>query len=279
MTDTLTQTADPLFVERCSDSGELLGVVRLDPEYFGALINVPLLHQVVNAQRAARRAGTHSTLTRAEVAGGGAKPYRQKGTGRARQGTTRAPHYAGGGVAFGPKPRDYSQKTPRKMVRQALRAALSDRALEGRVCLVDRWSYEVPRTKQALASMRALGLDGKVLVVAGADDVVAERSFGNIPEVSIVEASQLTAYDVVVSDWVVFTDETVPGGVSDAPAGTSAYSSARPVEAPPAEAAGPDDEEAVEAEAIEAEALDDQAALDDEVADEDEAPDGEEENK
>ena len=111
----------------------------------------PLLHQVVTAQLAAKRSGTHSTKTRAEVAGGGAKPYRQKGTGRARQGTTRAPQFTGGGVAFGPKPRDYSQSTPRKMVRQALRAALSDRALEGRVCLVDRWSFEVPKTKQAAA--------------------------------------------------------------------------------------------------------------------------------
>jgi large subunit ribosomal protein L4 len=229
MADTMVEALPPVFVERCSDSGDLLGVVQLDPEYFGALVNVPLLHQVVTAQLAAKRSGTHSTKTRAEVSGGGAKPYRQKGTGRARQGTTRAPQFAGGGVAFGPKPRDYAQSTPRKMVRQALRAALSDRAMEGHVCLVDRWSFEVPKTKEAVGSLQALGLDGNVLVVIGSHDVVAERSFGNLPNVSIVEVGQLTAYDVVVSDWIVFTDETLPGQVSDAPEGTVVLNSPRPV--------------------------------------------------
>jgi len=248
MTDTVVEAQPSLFVERCTDAGELVGVVRLDAEYFGALVNVPLLHQVVNAQRAAKRSGTHSTKTRAEVAGGGAKPYRQKGTGRARQGTTRAPQFTGGGITFGPKPRDYSQSTPRKMVRQALRAALSDRALEGRVCLVDHWSFEMPKTKQAVASLRSLGLEGKVLVVLGGSDVVAERCFGNLPHVDIVEAAQLTAYDVVVSDWVVFTDETVPGEVTDAPEGVAAFSSARPV--------------AVEDEDEEADAGGDEAGLD-----------------
>jgi len=278
MTDTVVEAQPSLFVERCTDAGELVGVVRLDAEYFGALVNVPLLHQVVNAQRAAKRSGTHSTKTRAEVAGGGAKPYRQKGTGRARQGTTRAPQFTGGGITFGPKPRDYSQSTPRKMVRQALRAALSDRALEGRVCLVDHWSFEMPKTKQAVASLRSLGLEGKVLVVLGGSDVVAERCFGNLPHVDIVEAAQLTAYDVVVSDWVVFTDETVPGEVTDAPEGVAAFSSARPV--------------AVEDEDEEADAGGDEAGLDaggdeaglDDVEDEGEAPasdetDDEEEGK
>jgi large subunit ribosomal protein L4 len=242
MASAMVETLPPVYVERCSDSGELLGVVQLDQEYFGALVNVPLLHQVVTAQLAAKRSGTHSTKTRAEVAGGGAKPYRQKGTGRARQGTTRAPQFAGGGIAFGPKPRDYSQSTPRKMVRQALRAALSDRAAEGRVCLVDRWSFEVPKTKQAVASLEALGLDGNVLVVIGTQDVVAERSFGNLAHVRIVEAGQLTAYDVVASDWVVFTDETVPGQVSDAPEGAVASSSARPVASEPVDATEETDE-------------------------------------
>jgi large subunit ribosomal protein L4 len=236
MTDTMVETAPHLIVERCNDSGGLMGIVQLDPEYFGALVNVPLLHQVVTAQLAAKRSGTHSTKTRAEVAGGGAKPYRQKGTGRARQGTTRAPQFTGGGIAFGPKPRDYSQSTPRKMVRLALRAALSDRALEGRICLVDRWSYEVPKTKQAVASLRALGLDGNVLVVIGGEDVVAERAFGNIGDVDLVEAGQLTAYDVIKSDWVVFTDQTVPGIITDAPEGSVAFSSARPEVLEPAEA-------------------------------------------
>ena len=227
MTDTMADVVPSVLVERCNDAGELLGVVQLDPEYFGGLVNVPLLHQVVTAQLAAKRSGTHSTKTRAEVSGGGAKPYRQKGTGRARQGTTRAPQFAGGGIAFGPKPRDYTQSTPRKMIRQALRAALSDRAMEGRVCLVDRWSFEVPKTKDAVASLRALGVEGNVLVVIGSNDVVAERSFGNLTNVNIVEAGQLTAYDVVVSDWVVFTDETMPGEVSNAPEGT-VVSSPRP---------------------------------------------------
>ncbi len=232
MTDTMVEARSWLLVERCNDSGELLGVVQLDEEYFGAVVNVPLLHQVVTAQLAAKRSGTHSTKTRAEVSGGGAKPYRQKGTGRARQGTTRAPQFTGGGIAFGPKPRDYAQSTPRKMVRQALRSALSDRALEGRVVLVDRWSYDVPKTKRAQASLAALGLDGNVLLVMGGQDVLAERSFANLAQVNIVEAGQLTAYDVVVSDWVVFTDDTVPGQVSDAPEGAVAYSSARPVASP-----------------------------------------------
>jgi large subunit ribosomal protein L4 len=115
------------------------------------------------------------------------------------------------------------------MVRQALRAALSDRAMEGRVLLVDRWSFEVPKTKEAAGSLRALGVDGNVLVVISGQDVVAERSFGNLPNVNIVEAGQLTAYDVVVSDWVVFTDETVPGQVSDAPEGSVVLNSSRPV--------------------------------------------------
>lgn len=229
LADRAVETTLPsVLVERCNDSGDLLGIVQLDPEYFGAHVNVPLLHQVVTAQLAAKRSGTHSTRTRAEVSGGGAKPYRQKGTGRARQGTIRAPQFAGGGIVFGPKPRDYSQSTPRKMVRQALRAALSDRASESRICLVDRWSFEVPKTKQAASSLKALGVDGEVLLVISTADVVAERSFGNLPRVNIVEAGQLTAYDVIASDWVVFTDETVPGQVSDAPEGSVAVSS-RPV--------------------------------------------------
>jgi large subunit ribosomal protein L4 len=278
----MVEVLPSVLVERCNDSGELLGVVQLDPEYFGALVNVPLLHQVVTAQLAAKRSGTHSTKTRAEVSGGGAKPYRQKGTGRARQGTTRAPQFAGGGVAFGPKPRDYAQSTPRKMVRQALRAALSDRAMEGRVCLVDRWSYEVPKTKEAAGSLRALGIDGNVLVVIGSQDVVAERSFGNLPNVNIVEAGQLTAYDVVVSDWVVFTDETVPGEVSDAPEGSVVSSSSRPalreafeeIEDPDETGTGEIEEgeaaaepEAVDEAAVDEAAVDEPAETDDEEVD------------
>jgi large subunit ribosomal protein L4 len=202
-------------VDRRNDAGEVLASVQLSPEIFGRTPNVALMHQIVTAQLAARRSGTHSTRTRAEVRGGGAKPYRQKGTGRARQGTIRAPQFAGGGVAFGPKPRSYAQHTPKKMTRLALYCALSDRAAEGRVCLVDRWSFDIPKTKDAIGSLRALGLDGSVLVVMGPEDSIAERSFANLPEVDLVEANQLTAYDVLVNDWVVFTDATVPGEVRE----------------------------------------------------------------
>jgi large subunit ribosomal protein L4 len=201
-------------VERRNDAGDVLGAVELNPEIFGRTPNVPLMHQVVTAQLAARRSGTQSTKTRAEVAGGGAKPYRQKGTGRARQGSTRAPHFAGGGVALGPKPRSYAQRTPRKMTKLALFCALSDRASEGRVCLVDQWTFPVPKTKDAVAALSALGLEGNILVVLGADDSVAERSFANLPQVDLIEAGQITAYDVLVNDWIVFTDASLPGSVS-----------------------------------------------------------------
>src|SRR5271168_5518801 len=136
-------------VEVRSQDGAVTGTVELDPEFFAVQPNVPLMHQVVLAQLAAGRRGTQSTKTRAEVSGGGAKPFKQKGTGRARQGSTRSPHYAGGGVALGPKPRSYRQHTPKKMVRLALRSALSDRAANDRVALVDEWGWEGPKTKDA----------------------------------------------------------------------------------------------------------------------------------
>ncbi len=199
-------------IERRSQAGELVDLVDLEPTIFGIRPNVALMHQVVTAQLAARRSGTQSTRTRSEVAGGGAKPYRQKGTGRARQGTLRAPQFAGGGVALGPKPRSYAQRTPRKMVRLALYSALSDRAAEGRVCLIDRWAFEVPKTKEAIGALAALGLSGRVLVVLGEDDSLAERSFANLQHVHLVEGTQLTAYEVLANDWVLFTTETVPGG-------------------------------------------------------------------
>lgn len=200
-----------LTIERRSPDGSVLARVALDPAVFGVTPHVPVMHQVVTAQLAARRAGTHSTRTRAEVAGGSSKPHRQKGTGRARQGSTRAPHYSGGGVAFGPKPRSYAQRTPKKMVQLALLSALSDRAMEGRVCLVGEWGFAVPKTKDAVAAIEALDLDGRILVVLEHDDVMAERSFDNVPYVDLVENSQLTAYDVLCADWVVFTDATLPG--------------------------------------------------------------------
>ncbi|MHB1582451.1 MAG: 50S ribosomal protein L4 [Acidimicrobiales bacterium] len=202
-------------VTRRNVAGDDLGTVELEPGVFGIEPHEAVLHQVVTAQLAAARAGTQSTRTRAEVRGGGAKPYRQKGTGRARQGSTRAPHWSGGGIALGPKPRDYRQRTPKKMVRLALCSALSDRAAAERVALVDRWGWEAPRTKDAVAALGALGLDGRVLVVLGADDEVAERSFGNLAHVQTVVAGELSAYDVLRNDWVVFTDATLPGAVPE----------------------------------------------------------------
>ncbi len=194
----------------------MLGTVELDGEWFGHVPNVALMHQVVVAQLAAARSGTQSTKTRAEVAGGGAKPFRQKGMGRSRQGSIRAPHWVGGGVAFGPKPRSYRQRTPKKMIRQALRSALSDRAALGRVALVNDWGIEeIPKTKMAVAALAALGLSGRVLVVLGQDDVVAERSFGNLQRIQTLQLGELNTYDVLRNDWIVFTDESLPGGVGD----------------------------------------------------------------
>src|SRR3954467_4868932 len=136
-----------------STAGAEVGTVELSDEVFGRQPNVPLLHQVVTAQLAARRAGTQSTKTRAEVRGGGRKPFKQKGTGNARQGSIRAPHFSGGGIALGPKPRKYGQKTPKKMIKLALRSALSDRASEGRILVVDGWNFDGPKTKDAVAAL------------------------------------------------------------------------------------------------------------------------------
>ncbi|MHB8287834.1 MAG: 50S ribosomal protein L4 [Acidimicrobiales bacterium] len=193
-----------------SIDGSEVSEVDLDPEIFGMVPNVALMHQVVTAQAAGARAGTQSTRTRAEVRGGGAKPLRQKGTGRARQGSTRAPQWAGGGVALGPKPRSYKQRTPRKMLRAALRSALSDRALGQRVCVVDAWTFPAPRTKDAVAALDALGVHGRLLVVIDATDEVAARSFANLRYVKVVSPAQLSTYDVLRSDWVIFTSSTLP---------------------------------------------------------------------
>jgi large subunit ribosomal protein L4 len=207
-----TEIVDAPVVERRSSRGEVLSVQALDPEIFAVPVNVPLVHQVVTAQLAARRAGTQSTKTRAEVRGGGAKPYRQKGTGRARQGSVRAPHFSGGGVAFGPKPRSYAQRTPKKMVQAALRCALSDRAAEGAIRLVNHFDFAVPKTKDAVAVLEALACEGKVLVVVGRESETALRSFANLPLVVSLPVDQLSAYDVVAADVVLFTDATLPGG-------------------------------------------------------------------
>jgi large subunit ribosomal protein L4 len=193
-----------------SRAGDTAGSIELDAAIFGVQPNVPVMHQVVTAQLAAARSGTQSTLTRAEVRGGGKKPWRQKGTGRARQGSTRAPHWNGGGVALGPKPRDYRQRTPKKMVQLALRSALSDRASDGKIAVVDRWDFDRPKTRDAVAALEALGFDGKVLVVIDRDDEVAFRSFRNLPDAQLILAAELNAYDVLCNDWIVFTRATLP---------------------------------------------------------------------
>ncbi len=198
-------------VTRRSPDGADLGDVELDPDLFGIEPNQAVLHQVVTAQLAAARSGTQSTKTRAEVRGGGAKPFRQKGTGRARQGSTRSPQWVGGGVALGPKPRSYAQKTPKKMIQLALRSALSDRAAQHRVALIDAWAFDEPSTKAGIASLEALGLSGRVLVVLGEEDGYADRSFANLTEIQTIIAGELNAYDILVNDWLVFTDETLPG--------------------------------------------------------------------
>ena len=191
-------------------AGADAGTIELDASYFGIEPNVPVMHQVVTAQLAAKRQGTQSTKTRAEVSGGGAKPWKQKGTGRARAGSSRSPIWIGGGVALGPKPRSYAQKTPKKMIRLALRSALSDRASEDRVAVVDEWRFDAPSTKGALAALAALGIEGKVLLVLQREDVAAWKSFRNLGNVHIIETAELNTYDVLVSDWVVFTKASLP---------------------------------------------------------------------
>jgi large subunit ribosomal protein L4 len=170
------------------------------------------MHQVVTAQLAGIRSGDHSTLTRAEVRGGGRKPWRQKGSGRARQGSTRAPHWRGGGVAMGPKPRSYAQRTPKKMVAAALRSALSDRAAEAKIVVVDTWDFPAPKTRDARIALGALGLTGRVLLVLDREQEAAAKSFRNLDKVHLILPSELNAYDVLCSDWVVFTKDNLPAG-------------------------------------------------------------------
>ena len=197
-------------VDVLSTTGKKSGSVELDETYFGIEPNVAVMSQVVTAQLAARRAGTQSTKTRSEARGGGAKPWAQKGTGRARAGSSRSPIWRGGGVALGPKPRKYTQKTPKKMVRLALRSALSDRAAEGKVLVVDSWGWDAPKTKDAKGALAALGTEGRVLVVLTDGDGVAARSFRNLANVQVIAVGELNAYDVLVNDCVVFSQATLP---------------------------------------------------------------------
>ena len=218
-------------------TGGTAGTAELADDVFGIEPNVALMHQVVTAQLAAARAGTHSTLTRAEVSGGGAKPWRQKGTGRARQGSIRAPHWRGGGVAHGPKPRNYRQRTPKKMVRLALRCALSDRALEGHVIVVQDWGIETPRTKEALRVLEALGLrtagarEDRVLLVLDRAEEAVWKSFRNLGHrVQIVLPEELNTYDVLVSDWLVFSTGTLETTTARLSAGAATADAADDIE-------------------------------------------------
>jgi large subunit ribosomal protein L4 len=186
--------------------GKKTGSVELPADIFDVQANIPLMHQVVVAQLAAARQGTHKTKSRGEVRGGGRKPYKQKGTGRARQGSIRAPQFTGGGVVHGPVPRDYSQRTPKKMKAAALRGALSDRAREGRVHVVEAFvDGDTPKTKAALVALKRITEAERVLVVLTHDDELNWLSLRNVPTVHLLEAGQLNTYDVLVSDDVVFT--------------------------------------------------------------------------
>lgn len=185
--------------------GKTNGSVELPAEIFDREVSVALLHQVVNAQLAARRQGTHSTKTRGEVRGGGRKPFRQKGTGRARQGSIRAPHFTGGGISHGPKPRDYAQRTPKKMIKAALYGALSDRARHDRIHVVEELvAGQTPSTKSARAFFERLTDRRNILFVVGREDLNAQRSARNLPGVKVLFEDQLNTYDVLYSDDVVF---------------------------------------------------------------------------
>ncbi|MEV6005521.1 50S ribosomal protein L4 [Streptomyces sp. NPDC051976] len=195
-------------IDILSPAGDKTGSLELPAEIFDAKVSIPLIHQVVVAQLAAARQGTHKVKTRGEVRGGGRKPYRQKGTGRARQGSTRAPQFAGGGVVHGPVPRDYSQRTPKKMVKAALRGALTDRARHNRIHVVSGVvEGTAPSTKAAKGLLGKISERKNVLLVVERSDEAAWLSARNLPQVHILEAGQLNTYDVLVSDDVVFTQD------------------------------------------------------------------------
>ncbi|MCX4640051.1 50S ribosomal protein L4 [Streptomyces sp. RPA4-5] len=201
-------------IDILSPAGDKAGSVELPTEIFDAKVSVPLIHQVVVAQLAAARQGTHKTKTRGEVRGGGKKPYRQKGTGRARQGSTRAPQFAGGGIVHGPQPRDYSQRTPKKMKVAALRGALTDRARNARIHVVSGVVEGATSTKAAKALLGKVSERKNVLLVVERSDEAAWLSARNLPQVHILEPGQLNTYDVLVSDDVVFTKAAFESFVS-----------------------------------------------------------------
>jgi large subunit ribosomal protein L4 len=208
-----------LVIDVVDAAGLKTGTAELPPDVFDVQTNVPLIHQVVVAQLAAARQGTHATKTRGQVRGGGKKPYRQKGTGRARQGSIRAPQFVGGGVVHGPQPRDYAQRTPKKMKAAALRGALSDRARHGRIHVVSEIvGGAAPSTRAAVKAITQITDRRHVLVVAEASDAVTWLSLRNIPSVHLIAPGQLNTYDVMVSDDVVFTSGALRAFVAPAPA-------------------------------------------------------------
>ncbi|MDT4906553.1 MAG: large subunit ribosomal protein, partial [Pseudonocardiales bacterium] len=235
-------TTASLTVDVRTANGPSGRTVDLPADVFDVQVNIPLIHQVVVAQLAAARQGTHKTKTRAEVRGGGKKPYRQKGTGRARQGSIRSPQFAGGGVAHGPVPRDYSQRTPKKMKVAALRGALSDRARNGRVHVVDGLTgSEVPSTKLAIGLLAAISERKHVLVVAERTDATSWKSLRNVETVHLLAPGQLNTYDVLVSDDVVFTESALQVFLAGAPKGKTvkATATSSEVDAAPAAKAAP----------------------------------------
>ena len=207
--------SDTRTVDVLDAKGAKSGTAELPAELFDVPANIPLIHQVVTAQLAAARQGTHASKTRGEVRGGGAKPYRQKGTGRARQGSRRSPQFVGGGIVHGPQPRNYAQRTPKKMITAALRGALSDRARDGRVHVIaELVSGDAPATKAALAALAGVTTSDKVLVVIHRDEDLAWLSLRNVVTVHVLVVDQLNAYDVLVNDEVVFTSAALQAFVN-----------------------------------------------------------------
>jgi large subunit ribosomal protein L4 len=203
----MAETAGVATLDVINSSNEKVGTVELPAETFDVQTNVPLIHQVVVAQRAAARQGTHNTLRRGEVSGAGRKPFKQKGTGRARQGSIRAPQMKGGGIVHGPHPRDYSQRTPKKMIAAALRGVLSDRARGERIHVIDSLSVgDLPSTKAIVSLLATIASSKHVLIVLERDDELSYKSVRNIPAVHVLPYDQLNAYDVLVSDDIVFTE-------------------------------------------------------------------------
>ena len=233
-------------IDVLTPAGETAGSVELPAEVFDVQVNVPLIHQVVTAQLAAARQGTASTKTRDEVRGGGRKPYKQKGTGRARQGSTRAPQFTGGGVVHGPTPRDYEQRTPKKMKAAALRGALSDRARNGRVHVISAVvEGDAPSAKAAVATVASITDRRNVLVVVERDDTLGWKSLRNVDGVHLLVSDQLNTYDVLCSDDVVFTSGALQAFLAGPTKGKGAKAVATSTEAAAVAEAGTDkDEEA-----------------------------------